>query len=92
VWTHGRFLWTRTIASTIVGQGCDSVIFYPLAFGALWDSNKLLTVMLVNWWFKVAVEVLMTPLTYVIVNALKRAEREDFMDEHTNFNPFRLQG
>jgi queuosine precursor transporter len=88
--TAGRFLWMRTIGSTIVGQLVDSVVFYPLAFYGIWNTNTLLKVMLFNWLFKVAVEVVFTPLTYVIVNALKRAEHEDYYDRETDFNPFRL--
>ncbi|MEZ5963830.1 MAG: queuosine precursor transporter [Planctomycetota bacterium] len=90
VLTQGRHLWTRTIGSTIVGQGCDSLLFYPIAFYGVWRNERLLTVLLTNWWLKVGVEVLMTPLTYWIVNVLKRAEHEDFMDVDTDFNPFRL--
>lgn len=88
VWTQGRYLWTRTIGSTIVGQGCDSLIFYPVAF---YGHNEHIVAMMLNaWWFKVSVEVLMTPITYWIVHVLKRAEHEDFMDVDTDFNPFRL--
>ena len=90
VWTRGRFLWARTIGSTLAGQAIDSLIFYPLAFAGVWGDDKLLSVLVSNWAFKVGVEVLMTPLTYLVVNALKRAEHEDFMDIGTDFNPFRL--
>jgi len=90
VWTRGRFLWTRTIGSTIVGQGFDSLIFYPLAFYGLWAQDRLVVVLLTNWGFKVGVEMLMTPITYWIVGVLKRSEHEDFMDVDTDFNPFRL--
>src|SRR5690606_23746628 len=90
VMTRGRWLWTRTIGSTILGQGFDSAIFYPVAFAGLWSSDELVSVMLTNWWVKVGVEALMTPVTYWVVNALKRAEQEDVMDIDTNFNPFRL--
>jgi uncharacterized integral membrane protein (TIGR00697 family) len=88
--TAGRYLWMRTIGSTIVGQGIDSLIFYPIAFYGLWNDDRLVTILIVNWLFKVGVEVVMTPLTYVVVGALKRAEHEDFMDVDTDFNPFRL--
>ena len=90
VWTRGRHLWTRTIGSTILGQGVDSLIFYPLAFAGMWADDKLLSVLINNWAIKVGVEVLMTPVTYRVVSVLKRAEQEDFMDVDTNFNPFRL--
>ncbi len=90
VWTRGRHLWTRTIGSTILGQGVDSLIFYPLAFAGMWADDKLLSVLINNWAIKVGVEVLMTPVTYRVVAVLKRAEQEDFMDVDTDFNPFRL--
>lgn len=89
--TGGRFLWTRTIGSTIVGQGVDSLVFYPLAFAGLWSTESLVQTVLFNWVFKVAIEVVMTPVTYLVVGVLKRAEREDYYDRHTNFTPFSLQ-
>jgi len=89
--TKGKHLWTRTVGSTIVGQGVDSVIFYPVAFGSLWSTDTLLHVMAFNWIFKVLVEVVMTPLTYAIVGALKKAEGEDFYDVGTRFTPFSLK-
>jgi hypothetical protein len=88
--TRGRYLWTRTIASTAVGQGIDSFLFYPIAFFGIWEHGTLLTALLVNWGIKVSVEVLFTPLTYLIVFALKRAEREDFFDTDTQFTPFSI--
>lgn len=88
--TGGRHLWMRTIGSTVAGQGIDSLIFYPLAFlGAEgWTSGLVLTVLFTQWVLKVSWEVLLTPLTYVIVGWLKRAEGVDVFDEGTNFNPF----
>lgn len=91
VWTRGRLLWTRTIGSTVVGQGVDSFIFYPIAFLGLWSTNEMLKIVLFNWAFKVAMEALFTPITYWIVNALKRAEREDYFDDKTDFTPFSLR-
>jgi len=91
VWTRGRFLWARTIGSTIVGQLADSAVFYPIAFLGLWSPDTMLSVVLFNWIFKVSIEVLFTPVTYVVVGALKRAEREDFYDRDTNFNPFHIK-
>lgn len=88
--TGGRLLWTRTIGSTMVGQGVDSIIFYPLAFGGLWESDTMAGVVFFNWAFKVGIEILATPVTYAVVGALKRAEREDFYDNDTNFTPFSL--
>lgn len=91
--TRGRWLWTRTIGSTIVGQAADSAIFYPLAFFGQtgWDTDTIWRVVLFNWGLKVAVEVVFTPLTYVVVNWLKRAENEDYYDSQTNFTPFSLK-
>jgi uncharacterized integral membrane protein (TIGR00697 family) len=88
--TSGRWLFARTIGSTIVGEGVDSLIFYTVAFYGAWPASQLLTVMLSNYTIKVSWEAMATPLTYRIVNALKRAEAEDFYDRDTDFNPFRL--
>jgi len=90
VWTRGRWLWTRTIGSTILGQAVDSMIFYPLAFAGIWAGETLFQVIAFNWFFKVMVEVLMTPVTYVVVGFLKRHEHADFYDTNTNFTPFSL--
>ena len=90
VWTRGRHLWTRTIGSTLLGQGVDSLVFYPIAFYGIWSSDSLMTVLMFNFVFKVMIEVIMTPATYVVVAALKRAEDVDFYDEGTNFTPFSL--
>ena len=91
VWTEGRHLWSRTIGSTICGQGVDSVIFYPLAFYGVWTHDTLLAVMGFNFLFKLGVEVAFTPLTYFIVGRLKRAEGVDTFDRDTNFTPFSLK-
>ena len=91
VWTRGKHLWTRTVGSTIVGQLVDSLIFYPVAFLGIWTSLTLAHVLVFNWVFKVMVEVVLTPVTYAIVGALKRAEGEDWFDEKTNFTPFSLR-
>ncbi len=90
VLTRGRFLWTRTIGSTVVGQAVDSAIFYPLAFAGLWGTATIVAVVVFNWIFKVLIEAALTPITYLVVNGLKRAEREDFYDRNTNFTPFSL--
>lgn len=91
VWTEGRWLWTRTIGSTVIGQGVDSLTFYPIAFYGLWSLQTMIAVIAFNWAMKVAVEVVFTPLTYVAVNALKRAEGVDTFDRHTDFTPFSLK-
>lgn len=89
--TGGRHLWMRTIGSTLVGQGIDSLIFYPLAFlGAEgWSHALVLKVLLTQWALKVAWEALLTPFTYCVVGWLKRREGIDVFDEKTDFTPFR---
>ena len=89
--TRGRWLWTRTIGSTICGEAIDSGLFYTLAFGGVWDRQLLLRVMLTQYVLKTIWEVVMTPATYRVVAFLKRAEREDYYDTDTNFTPFSLQ-
>ena len=89
--TRGRWLWSRTIGSTVVGQGVDSIIFYPIAFAGIWTGQTLIAVIAFNWFFKVMVEVVMTPVTYWVVGLLKRHEHEDFYDVDTDFTPFSLK-
>lgn len=89
--TKGRYLWTRTIGSTIVGQGIDSLIFYPLAFSGIWDDRTLLVVLLTQWALKVGWEAALTPVTYAVVGFLKRREGVDVYDEGTDFTPFRAR-
>lgn len=91
IWTQGRFLWARTIGSTLLGQLVDSAIFYPVAFAGIWTTSTLLTIVLFNWSLKVLVEILFTPATYAVVNALKRAEHADPFDVGTDFTPFSLK-
>ena len=91
--THGRWLWSRTIGSTIFGEAVDSALFYPLAFygSGIIPDDKLPLVMLAQFVTKVAVEVVFTPVTYKIVRALKKAENEDYYDTTTRFTPFALK-
>jgi queuosine precursor transporter len=89
--TEGRFLWARTIGSTIAGEAVDSLIFYPLAFLGVWTTQQVLAVMLSNYLIKVGWEAAMTPFTYRIVAFLKRAEGEDYYDRDTDFTPFSLK-
>ncbi|HEY8279339.1 MAG TPA: queuosine precursor transporter [Bdellovibrionota bacterium] len=89
--TEGHFLWMRTIGSTIVGEGVDTLIFYPIAFYGTWPNELLLTVMVNNYLLKTGWEVVMTPVTYQVVGWLKRAEKEDFYDYRTDFNPFTVK-
>lgn len=91
VWSQGRHLWARTIGSTVVGQGFDSLIFYPLAFYGIWTNEALVQVILFNFTMKVAVEVAFTPMTYAVVGWLKRAEGVDTYDTNTRFTPFSLE-
>lgn len=91
IWTEGRWLWTRTVGSTIVGEAVDTLLFYPLAFYGNWPNELLLVVMLNNYLLKTGWEILMTPVTYRIVGFLKRAEHEDYYDRDTDFNPFTVK-
>ncbi len=93
LWTQGRYLWTRTIGSTVVGQGLDSLIFYPLAFyGATgWTTEQIVQVVISQFVLKVAWEILLTPATYGVVNFLKRREGIDVFDKDTDFTPFRAK-
>lgn len=91
IWTQGKHLWSRTIGSTVFGQGVDSLIFYPLAFWNVWSSDQIITVMVTNWALKVLWEVVLTPATYVVVGALKRHEGVDLFDEGTDFTPFKTR-
>lgn len=89
--TKGKFLWIRTITSTVFGEMVDSLVFYPIAFYGSWSNEQLVKVMIGNYIIKVLWETAATPFTYLIVGFLKRAEREDFYDKDTNFNPFTLE-
>ena len=93
VWSRGKHLWQRTIGSTIAGQGVDSLIFYPLAFWGAegWTNQLVLTVLVTQWLLKVSWEVILTPVTYFVVNFLKRREGVDIYDNATDFTPFRTQ-
>ena len=91
--TAGKWLWTRTIGSTIAGEAVDSALFYPLAFygAGIIPDEKLPLVMVAQFVAKVSVEVVFTPITYKVVAFLKRAENEDYYDRRTDFNPFTLK-
>jgi len=89
--TEGKYLWTRTIGSTAIGEAVDSLIFYPLAFFGTWSNEQVISVMIGNYFIKVLWEVVATPLTYKVVAFLKKAEHEDFYDRNTDFNPFTLE-
>jgi uncharacterized integral membrane protein (TIGR00697 family) len=87
--TKGRFLWLRTITSTIVGQGADSLVFISIAFWGVFPPYALGQAILSQWLFKVAFETLATPFTYLIVDALKRSEGVDYYDQDTSFSIIR---
>lgn len=86
--TKGKRLWARTIGSTLIGEFVDSTIFIIVAFWGILPNSLLLTLVISNYIFKTAVEILFTPITYKIVKFLKREENEDYYDDNTNFNPF----
>ena len=88
IFTEGRFLWMRTIGSTLVGEGLDTMIFCFVAFYGVLPVSLLWAVIISNYIFKCGVEILFTPLTYAIVGFLKRRENEDHYDKGINYNPF----
>jgi len=88
--TRGRWLWSRTISSTLVGQAADSLVFIGLAFVGSVPEGELFRLIVTQWLLKSAYEVLMTPVTYLVVGYLKRAEQEDYYDYETDFAPFKL--
>lgn len=88
VWTKGKALWSRTIGSTVVGQGVDSLLFYPIAFLGVWETSDVLLVMVTNWALKVGWEAALTPVTYKVVGFLKKREGVEIFDTDTDFSPF----
>lgn len=88
IWSEGKYLWMRTIGSTLVGQAVDSTLFILIAFGAFLPGSLLVSLIISNYVFKVAIEILFTPITYKIVGFLKEREGVDTFDRGTNFNPF----
>jgi uncharacterized integral membrane protein (TIGR00697 family) len=91
LWTSGRWLWTRTIGSTLVGELVDSLLFYSIAFYGIWATTDVLQIAINQYILKTLWEVIMTPVTYKVVGFLKRAEQEDYYDRNTDFSPFRLR-
>ncbi len=89
--TKGRWLWTRTIGSTLVGEGLDSLFFITIAFFGTIPSGGLFSAIVAQWLFKSAYEAVATPVTYAIVNFLKRREGIDVFDFNTRFNPLTLR-
>jgi len=90
IWTSGRWLWMRTIGSTLVGEGVDTLLFVTIAFAGTMPGALLWSIIASNYVFKVGVEAAMTPITYRVANSLKRVEHEDVYDVDTDFNPFRV--
>ncbi len=86
--TNGKHLWLRTISSTIVGEGLDSAIFISLAFWGIFEPAQVGTLILTQWLFKLAFEVVLTPVTYAVTGYLKRADKIDHFDRNTRFSPF----
>lgn len=91
IFTHGKFLWTRTISSTIVGQGLDTIIFCIVAFYGTMPGSLLWAVIISNYIFKCSVEICFTPVTYAVVKLLKRRENIDTYDYGIRYNPFDLK-
>jgi len=89
--TEGRWLWMRTIGSTLIGEAVDSSLFYFIAFGGIWATGDVLKVAMTQYVLKTGWEVVMTPVTYRVVGFLKQAENEDYFDKDTKFTPFSLE-
>jgi len=89
--TRGRWLWTRTIGSTLVGEAVDSALFYVIAFAGIWATGDIVKIAATQYVLKSGWEAVMTPVTYRVVGFLKRTEREDYYDRDTDFNPFTLR-
>lgn len=91
LWSRGRWLWTRTIGSTLCGELVDSTLFYFIAFYGVWNLDNLVAVTTTQYVLKSSWEIVMTPVTYKIVGFLKRIEHEDYFDRETDFTPFTLK-
>ena len=92
--TEGRMLWLRTISSTVVGQGIDSILFYSIAFGVsgIWGWQGAINGAILAWIAKTLYEIVATPFTYMVVNWLKRTEKMDIYDAPRSLNPFGVFG
>ena len=91
LWTQGKWLWTRTIGSTVVGELVDSSLFYFIAFYGIWTTADVVKIAIAQYLLKTGWEIVMTPVTYRVVAFLKRVEHEDYYDRNTNFTPFSLK-
>lgn len=90
IFTQGRWLWTRTVGSTIVGEGVDTLLFVLIAFYGVFPGSLVISILISNYIFKVCFEAILTPVTYLVVNFLKRKEETDVYDYDTDFNPFSI--
>ena len=91
IWTQGKWLWSRTIGSTMIGELVDSSLFYFIAFYGIWATGDLVKIVIAQYILKTGWEIAMTPVTYKIVGFLKRAENEDYYDRNSNFTPFSVK-
>ena len=91
IWTGGKYLWSRTIGSTLVGELIDSSLFYFIAFYGIWATGDLVKIVIAQYILKTTWEIVMTPVTYKVVGFLKRKENEDYYDRNTNFTPFSVK-
>jgi uncharacterized integral membrane protein (TIGR00697 family) len=91
IWTQGKWLWSRTIGSTLVGELIDSSLFYFIAFYGIWATGDLVKIVIAQYILKTSWEIVMTPVTYKVVGFLKRMENEDYYDRNTNFTPFSVK-
>ncbi len=89
--TEGKYLWLRTITSTVFGQFGNTTVFYIVALGGILPTNILVVSIIAGWLFKVAIEVILTPVTYAVVNKVKQIEKEDYYDRNTDFNPIKFE-
>jgi uncharacterized integral membrane protein (TIGR00697 family) len=89
--TKGKYLWTRTVGSTMAGEAADSTLFYTIALYSIIPNGLLVKSIASAWFIKVMIEVLITPITYYVVHKLKKLEGVDYFDKGTNFNPFALR-
>lgn len=92
VWTQGRYLWLRTVGSTLVGELVDTALFCVVAFWGVMPAQTIVDYTITGYLYKTLVEVVMTPVTYLVIGFLKREEGEDYYDIRTRFNPFALRG
>jgi hypothetical protein len=90
IWTKGKNLWIRTISSTVLGEGVDTVIFVTIAFYHVIPNSALITMIVSNYIFKTLYEIGVTPITYIVVNFLKKFEKVDHYDVGANYNPFHI--